>query len=227
MKNPIVIAFISILFFTSINANAQEIRKDSTIKYYNSHIFTIAPFGFINKVRIRYEFANSKQTTFGVQSSYYYDKIFPGVQIVGNIRQYISERHAPFGLYLMGQAGFAYHRATSIEGIKYNSGSGFLSWGSYSHSKSYEVKSFGGTLGGGLGYQLGIGRRKRLVLDMYLGFKVFVMNKNLDDINVEYKKAGLPTFDLGGSPYKNDQFSKDGDGIGGLLNSGINIGYRF
>jgi hypothetical protein len=212
------------LFLANFPTKAQEVPKDSS-NYIGSHIISIAPLGLIDKIRIRYEYVASKRMTYGAQASYYYDRVFTGFQLVAIARRYISRRSAPFGFYVMGQAGIAYHHATAYDGIYTRSNGGFLSYPSYYYTNSYQVQSFGLLTGIGLGYQRSFGKRKRIILDTYLGLKKCIMAKNLDGIYVHGQPMFFNNF---GVPYNKSVFSgKDGTGVGGYINYGINIGYRF
>jgi len=222
MKTSILILIA--FFFTSLPTKAQESPKDSS-SYIGSHIFTLAPLGLINKIRIRYEYVLSKRLTIGAQLSRYHDRTFPGWQLVNNFRYYFSSEPAPFGLYFMGQSGVIYHRTTAYEGIySYNSGGWLYSYQKYEYTSSHEVKSFGLLSGIAIGYQGYLSKRKHWTIDVYAGVKKSFMFTNLNEINVK----GDNNLKNNESPYNKNVFNgNDGTGIGGFINCGINLGYRF
>jgi hypothetical protein len=131
----------------------------------------------------------------------------------------------------MGQAGIAYHHATAYEGIYSYSSCNFCLFYSYGYQFSYEVESYGFISGLAFGYQTFVGKRKRFTFDTYLGLQKLIMSKNLDAIYVNGhngpSKLEINLFNSE-SPYNKGVFKMDDNtGIGGYINCGINLGYRF
>jgi len=231
MKNPVILAFLSILLFSTLPSKAQNTTKDST-NYIGSHIFTLAPLGLINKIRIRYEYVASKRMTYGAQASYYFSSnYFPGIQILGIAKYYGANSDNPFGNYIMAQLGMAFHHETVYEGpFNYPIPGSYNQYAPYNYS--HKVSSYGLIYGIGIGRQRYLGRKKRLILDCYMGIRGFLMNHKLNEYYIEnksYDPKGL----FNGKKYIDNQFTDLGNffgsefGVGGIFNCSINLGYRF
>jgi len=236
MKTSFLITLVCLYLITSLAGKAQVTPKKyshnkDTINFAGSHIITYAPLGFIYRIRFRYEYVALKKFSIGAQvtnySAYY---PLPGWQAVAIGRYYLSNRPTPLGFYLMAQAGLAYHHATAYEG-PFNS---YIP-GSYNqyapYTSSHEVSSLGLMYGIGIGHQETLGKKQIWILDTYIGIRGFKMNKNLDDVYILNKDYGKGLFS--GPQFIKNQFTDSGVffgsefGVGGFINIGINIGYRF
>jgi len=148
----LIIASASLAFAQNASPTTGTVSTGQPAISGGKNIITFAPLGIFNKLRFRYERVVTKSLTLGAQVSYYY-QLYPGIQAVAVGRWYFADKGAPFGLYLMGQAGAAYHNAKE--------------------SKN-ELYTYGGVFGAGIGYQGALDKKKSIVFDIYIGGKKVV-----------------------------------------------------
>jgi len=224
MKNKInsLLAVICLIIASASLAYAQNASPASTSSTIEQptistgkNILTFAPLGIGNKLRFRFERVVGKSLTLGAQLSLFYGS-YPGVQAVAVGRFYFADKAAPFGLYLMGQGGAAYHTATTVE--YKNTYVPSSTGGRYIEVKSTSTLcTVGAVIGGAIGYQGALDKKKRWVTDIYLGFKGTIMSEDLNKIDVL----------LGGSSSNVQGTTWALTGPGSIINCGINLGYRF
>jgi hypothetical protein len=123
-----------------------------------NHVFTVSPFGTINKVRVKYEKPLSNSFSLGTFVSGYYGA-FRGVQVAPIVRAYLSG-DAPSGFYLQGKALASFH--TRVYSAVIN--------GTEITSDPHSFSSYGG--GFGIGYQVLLGKKKNISLDFGIGAKL-------------------------------------------------------
>lgn len=140
------------------------------------HVFTLAPFGLVQKIKLSYEYVLSEHTTLGVSTAVYYF-LMPGVQINPFFRAYFSPK-APKGGYFQGQVG--------IYGHEIHADYSLFAVGPEDHW----YKPFGAAGAGfGLGYQWLTGRRKVFVINMMAGLKFYPMSFSLNHPVLEDRES--------------------------------------
>jgi hypothetical protein len=147
-------------------AKAQEQTNSSLSQPEKKHIVTIAPFGFVNKFKIKYERVLTSKFTTGATFAQYYGT-YPGTQFTGFSRLYFGNE-APDGLYLQGQVAVFKHTYEIDE----------------ERPELKQTFTSGGA-GIGLGYQWLSGKKKNIVIDIMGGLKLYNMPERKDEIEIE------------------------------------------
>jgi len=99
-------------FSTSPNQNTQY-----RAEYLNRNALGFAPFGVVNKLRVKYEYATSQNSSIGAFGSIYYG-FFPGFQISPFANFYTTQ--APLGLYVQFKMSYSTHSYVGGDGVLFN-----------------------------------------------------------------------------------------------------------
>ncbi|MCC2545835.1 DUF3575 domain-containing protein [Hymenobacter sp. BT175] len=192
----------------------------------------VSPLGFLNKARVHGELAFGRQASGGLVASYYYGQ-FKGLKLEPFVRYYFVGR-ALSGLYLQAKASgcafnteYTYNRTITT----YNA-DGFPTSldteGSAVIKKGF--KTAGG--GGGLGYQLLLGTKRNIPLDIYVGLQWMPFPTNIGESFSE--TATLPDGKRTETRWSVDEVAS-GDpelgwytlGPGSVLNGMLSVGIAF
>jgi hypothetical protein len=152
--------FLLIFFILSSFASYSQSIDDKFVHFNPSknNNLTISPFGFINKIRLKYELSTSNHLSIGGYFSGYYGS-FKGFQIAPLMRYYLID-FAPEGFYIEGKILFSRYNVWDYENKETYTNPFLL----------HSFRSMG--LGGGIGYQYIAGRKNNLVVDFNLGLKI-------------------------------------------------------
>jgi len=171
-------------------------------EFEKENIFSFAPGGFVNKIRLKFEQAYTKSASFGSHINIYY-LLYKGVMIEPFYRYYFSAT-APVGIYaqLKASAGFFMSK------IDYTYEDNFF-------SDTKEVRHIFPAYGGGMaaGYQWQTTKSK--LIDVYVGYRIIPFlaptYKNIDGFtyNTSYGILWYIT------------------GPGSILNCHVGLGYYF
>jgi hypothetical protein len=98
MKKLLTISVAVLIACSSMVSMAQTKAPEQT------NVITLAPFGFINKARVKYECKVTDYISLGVFANYYY-ATFKGFRADPFIRIYLANKtKAPEGFYLQAKA---------------------------------------------------------------------------------------------------------------------------
>lgn len=169
MKHIFILIVLFISTTLSVVAQQRSEITDSTyveepekyVEKNRKHLFTLAPLGLVQKVKVNYEYVLTSRTSIGINTAFYHT-VMPGVQINPYFRLYFASK-APKGFYFQGQTGIYRHEI--VRDYFYNL-----------DSKESWNKPFGAVgLGAGVGHQWLTGRSKRFVITIMAGVKYYPM----------------------------------------------------
>jgi len=223
----LLIAFLSLPAFSQDTVTIKPTRKNR---------ISLAPIGLVNKVRIKYERLISPTTSLGLEASIYtFDPVFSGIQAPLVLKQIIvrakayRKKHQFEGIYLMAQSGLAYHTFTAYDEIYLQSSPGLFSLsGNFVAGKEFQVQSHGLVYGLAIGYQEFLDQKNKYSVDIYIGFKDFILNNNINEYITKKATDTEISFNLFRieNPYDQHQFKKL-TSAGSPLVLGLNFGYHF